>query len=193
MPRPRRRLRPTLALSRSALRSAVGEGDAHSSFSPVQSIPISLEVWPVSVPTTAEAQVQHDWNFGAEQLLQFYPEQQVAEVAHKWWKFMEDHRIPPMDSTAWNCPTGSTNVICQATAKDGSSFLAGKTKVLVGGMSRHNCTCSSCPVEAARQNAIAMQPLVATVKSRAKGAALLAYGFDEAPRSCEKSIRTAFG
>lgn len=156
-------------------------------------LPITLEVWPVTVPTTDQATVQHDWNFGASKVLGFYPDQPVGAVATKWWQFMEDHRIPPMDRSAWECLGGSTDPICSATVKDASSFLEGKTKVLVSGLHSPGCNCSSpCPAEVAKQNAVNMKPVVQAAKA-VRGAALLGYAFDERPRSCEKSIRAAFG
>lgn len=159
----------------------------------VDTIPISLEVWPVTVPTTAEATVQHDWAFSANKVLGFYPNTAPQAVAEQWWKFMEAHRLPPIDKAAWNCAANPTDPICGANQlAAGPSYLENKTQILVAGMHSNGCNCTSCPPEVARANALAMSSVVEAAQM-VKNAKLLAYGFDERPRSCERSIRAAFG
>jgi hypothetical protein len=142
-------------------------------------IPIMLEVWPVAVPTTAEASVQHVWGFGVKNVLQFYPGRDNATVAKQWWDFMEAHRIPPLEAAFSSlAPAG---------------WLRGKTGVLETGLHRTDCNCSSCPEWAAKDNAMRMKPTVeAAAQAAGTEAKFFAYGFDEAPKSCEKSIRTSF-
>ena len=74
-----------------------------------------------------------------------------------------------------------------------ASWLKGKTGVLETGLHGTNCSCSSCPEQAAKDNAMRMKPTVdAAAKAAGDKANFFAYGFDEAPKSCEKSIRTSF-
>ena len=148
-------------------------------------VPISLEVWPVTVPTTAEATIQNVWGFSAAHVLPFYPHLSAAEVTYKWWDFMTAHRIPPLEAAF-------ETVNATAAHPSGSAaYLQGKTGVLESGLERKDCNCSSCPPEAAKANALAMASKVAAAK--ATGGKYYAYAFDEAPKSCEKSIRAAFG
>jgi hypothetical protein len=144
---------------------------------------ISLEVWHVQVRTPAEASVQHVWGFSSKNVLPFYPNLPAAQVQTKWWNFMQAHRLPPMDTAAWMpAPNSSSSV----------PFLAGKTGAFESGLASHDCNCSACPADIAKRNAQLMKPAV-NAAQQVTGAKFFAYGFDERPRSCEKSIRTAFG
>ena len=141
---------------------------------------ISLEVWQVAVRTPAEASVQHVWGFASEHVLPFYPNLPPAQVQMQWWEFMQAHRLPPMDTAAWKPAASST------------PFLAGKTAAFESGLESHDCNCSACPPNVAKRNAQQMKPTVEAAR-QVTNAKFFAYGFDERPRSCEKSIRTAFG
>ena len=146
-------------------------------------VPIALEVWPVAVPTPAEAKVQHVWGFSASHVLPFYPHQNNATTTYQWWRFMEEHRIPPLEAAFQN--------ITDPAHPNAPNFMVGRTGVLEAGLHRGACNCSACPEEAAKEDALAMADVVAKAKA-VKTAKFFAYGFDEAPKSCEKSIRTSF-
>lgn len=150
-------------------------------------VPISLEVWPVTVPTTADAAVQHVWGFSAAHVLPFYPHLSAAEVTYQWWDFMWKHRIPPLEAAF------ETVNATAAHPSGGAPYLQGKTGVVESGLEHRDCNCSSCPPAAAKANALAMASKVAAAKAVGGKAKFYAYAFDEAPKSCEKSIRAAFG
>ena len=148
---------------------------------PIATVSISLEVWNVTVPTTAEASVTHDWHFSSSRLAPFYPSRPLDAVAEQWWRFMEAHRLPPIDSNAWNPPLNAN-----------TSFLSHKTAMLEASLHRNGCNCSSCPEAQARANAEHMRDAVTAARANVPGAQLFLYAFDERPKSCEGSIRTAF-
>ena len=59
--------------------------------------------------------------------------------------------------------------------------------MLETGIHSTDCNCSSCPEWAAKDNAVRMKSTVdAAAKAAGTNAKLFAYGFDEAPISCEK-------
>ena len=149
----------------------------------IATVPISLEVWNVTVPTPAEASVTHDWHFSSSRLAPFYPSRPLEEVAEQWWQFMQAHRLPPIDKDAWDPPLNNAS----------TSFLSGKTAMLEAGLQRNGCNCSSCAEAQARANAEDMRQAVSAARDGVAGAELFLYGFDERPKSCERSIRTAFG
>ena len=146
---------------------------------------ISLEVWHVSVRTPADASVQHVWGFSSEHVLPFYPDLPAEQVQTQWWEFMQSHRLPPMDNAAWM-------PVPNSSSSSSVPFLADKTGAFESGLASHDCNCSACPPDIAKRNAKQMKPTIDAAQS-VTGAKFFAYGFDERPRSCEKSIRTAFG